>query len=62
MLAEWFLSTVVSFFKGKVDVRNCSCYRAVKHLELGMMVVEMLLEKRLPRILTVHRNAIWLYA
>ena len=30
---ELALSIVVPIFKGKVDIRNCSCYRAEKHLE-----------------------------
>ena len=39
--------------KGKGGIRNCSFYRAVKFLEHGMKVVEMVLEKRLRRIVTV---------
>ena len=46
---EWALSIVVPIFKGKGDIRNCSCYRAVKFLEHGMKVVEMVLEKRFNR-------------
>ena len=53
MPAEWALSIAVGMFKGKGDIRNCSYYRAVKHLEHGMMVVEMLLEKWLCRIVSV---------
>ena len=37
---EWALSIVVPIFKGKGDIRNCSCYRAVKLLEYGVKVVE----------------------
>ena len=33
------------FFKGKGDIQDCGCYRAVKLHEHGMMVVEWLLEK-----------------
>ena len=33
MPVEWALSIVVPVFKGKGDIRNCSCYRAVKLLE-----------------------------
>ena len=50
--AEWDLSIVVPFFKGKGDIRNCSCYRAVKHLEHGMKVVERVLKKRHSRIVS----------
>ena len=42
---EWALSIMVSIFKGKGDIMNCSCYRAVKLLEHGMKVVESISEK-----------------
>ena len=58
MQAEWTLSIVVPIFKGKGDIRNCSCYRAVKLLEHGMKVVEMVLEKRLCRIVSVDEMQI----
>ena len=45
MPVEWALSIVVQIFNGKGDIRNCSCYRAVKLLENGMTVVERALEK-----------------
>ena len=44
---------MVSIFKGKGDIRNCSCYGAVELLEHGMKVVERVLEKRLCRIVSV---------
>ena len=53
MPAELALSIVVAIFKGKADIWNCSCYRAVRHLKNGMKVVEMVLEKRIHRIVTV---------
>ena len=53
MPVEWALSVVVPILKGKGDIRNCSCYRAVKLLEHGMKVVERVLEKRLRRIVSV---------
>ena len=31
--------------KGKGDIRNCSCYRAVKLLQYAMKVVERVYEK-----------------
>ena len=43
-----------SGFKGKGDIRNCSCYGAVKFLEHGLKVVEGVLEKRLCRIVNVN--------
>ena len=46
MPAEWTLSIVVSVIMRKGDIRNCSCYRAVKLLEHGMKVVERVLEKK----------------
>ena len=54
MLVEWALSIVVPIFKGKGDIRNCSCYGDVKLLEHGMKVMERLLEKRLHIIVTVE--------
>ena len=48
------LSIVVQILKGKGDIRNCSCYRAVRILERGMKVVERVLDKRLHRIVTVN--------
>ena len=39
MPVEWALSIVVPIFKGRGDIRNCSCYRAVKLNELGMKVL-----------------------
>ena len=51
--AEWAPCIVVPIFKGKGDIRNCSCYRAVKLLEHSMKVVERVLEKRLCRIVSV---------
>ena len=50
---ECDLSIVVRIFKGKVDIRNCSCYRAEKRLEHGMKVVERAMEKRHRRIVSV---------
>ena len=45
--AEWALSIVVPIFKWKGDIRNCSCYRAVKLLDHGMKVVDRVFDKRL---------------
>ena len=47
MPVEWDLSIVVPIFKGKGDIRNCSCNRAVKLLEYGTKVVERVLENGL---------------
>ena len=60
MPAEWDLSIVFPISKGKVDIRNCSCYVVVKLFEHGMKVVERVLEKRLCRIVSV--GVVWLYA
>ena len=35
---ELALSIVIPIFKAKGDIRNCSCYRAMKLLEHGMKV------------------------
>ena len=45
MPVEWTLSMVVPIFKGKGDIRNCSCYRTVKLLEHGMKMVERVFKK-----------------
>ena len=45
MPGEWTLSIVVPIFKGKRDITNCNCHRAVKLLEHSMKVVERVLEK-----------------
>ena len=53
MPVEWALSIMVPIFKGKGDIRNCICNRAVKLLEHSMKVMERVLEKRLRRIVSV---------
>ena len=53
MPVEWAISIVVQIFKGKGDIRNCSCYGALKFHEDGMKVVERVLEIRLCRIVHV---------
>ena len=45
MPAEWALGIVVPIFKGKGDIRNCSCNTAVKLLEHDMKVVESVFDK-----------------
>ena len=47
------LRIVVQIFMAKDDIRNCSCYRTVKRLELGMHVVEGVIKKMARRIVTV---------
>ena len=54
MPVEWALSMVFPIFNGKGDIWNCSCHRAVKLLEHGMIVVKKVLEKRLRRIVSVY--------
>ena len=43
---------MVSIFKGKGDIRNCSCYGAVRLLENRMKVMEISLEKWLCRVVS----------
>ena len=50
--AQRALSIEVPIFKGKGDIRNCSCHRAVKFLEHGLKV----LENRLSRIVSVDQR------
>ena len=47
MTVELAPSIVVPVLKGKGDIMNCSCYRAMKLHENGMKVVERVLEKDL---------------
>ena len=47
MPAEWALSIVVPIFKWKGDIRKCSCYGTVKHIESGIKVVERVPKKNL---------------
>ena len=53
MPAEWALGIVVPIFKGKSDIRNCSCYRAVKLLKHDMKMAERVLEKIICRTVSV---------
>ena len=46
MLKDWKTSVMVPIYKGKGDVMNCSAYREVKLLELGMKIVKRVLKKR----------------
>ena len=55
MPVEWALSIVVPIFKGKDDIRNCSSYGAVKLLEHGMNVTELVLEKMRRRIVSLDK-------
>ena len=43
---------MAAILKRKDDIRNCSCYAAVKLLEHYMKVVERVLEERLCKIVT----------
>ena len=53
MPVEFAPSLVVQIFKGKGDIKRCSCYCAIELLEHGMKVVERVLEKRVNRTVTV---------
>ena len=43
MPVEWALSIVVPIIKVKGDIRNCSCYIAVKLHEHGVKMVDRVL-------------------
>ena len=45
MPVEWALGIVFPIFKGKFDIRNCSCYGAVRFIEHDVKVVERVIEK-----------------
>ena len=53
MPVEWKLTIAVPIIKGMGDIKNCSCYIAVKLLEHGMKMVEKVQEERLCRIVSV---------
>ena len=53
MPVEWVLSVAVPIFKGKGDIGNRSCHRAVKLLGHGVKVVDRVLVKWLCRIVSV---------
>ena len=44
---------MVPIFKGKGDIGNCSCYRAVKLFEHGMKVVKRVLDNWLHTVVSV---------
>ena len=52
MPVELALNIGVPIFNGKGDIRNCSCYGAMRRLEHGTMVFERVLEKSLCRIVS----------
>ena len=54
--AGWALSIMVPIFKGKGDIRNCSCQRAVNLLELEIKVMTNVSEKRRHIIVTVNET------
>ena len=47
MPIEWALRIVVPILNGKGDIRNCSCYGAMKLLRHGLKVLERVLTKAL---------------
>ena len=51
---EWQTSVLVSIFKGKGDVRNCSTYREVKLLEHAMKIVERVLQIWIREIVNIN--------
>ena len=55
MLHDWRMSTAVPSYKKKGSVMDCASYRGVKLLEHGIKVVEMLLKKRLRRLMKVDQ-------
>ena len=55
MPLQWRESVLVPIYKGKGDVMECSAYRGIKLLELGMKVVERVLEMRLRKSVEISR-------
>ena len=55
MPVQLALCIAVSIVKDKGNITNCCCHRAVKLLEHGEMLVEMVLEKRFCRIVTFYK-------
>ena len=60
MQVELAQRIVIHIFKGNGDIGNCCCFGAVKLLEHGMKVVDMVLKKALWNS-DCKRNVIWLY-
>ena len=61
MPIEWALSIVLPIFKGKGEIKNFSCYRAMKFLEHGMKVVKRVLEKSFVLLCLVMKCKLALY-
>ena len=61
MSADWVLSIVVQILRGRGDIRNCICCRAVKLLEHGMKVVERVLVKSFMESTQLIKNKLALY-
>ena len=53
---EWALCIVIPIIKGKGDIRQCNCNRAVNLLEHKIKLVKRVLEKWLRRIVTVDEK------
>ena len=53
MPVSWAPRIVVPIIKSEVEIKKCSCYRAVTITEHGMKMAERVLEKRLCRIVSV---------
>ena len=47
MPEDWNTNVMVSIYKGKGDLTNCTAYRIVKLLKHGMKIIERVLEKRI---------------
>ena len=54
MLAELVLFIVVPIFNWKCGKRNCICFKAMKHIEHGMKVLETELDKWVHRKVTIN--------
>ena len=56
MPESWKRSMVVSLYKGKGNVLECSNYHTIKLLEHGMKVVERMFDKRLRKMVEIREE------
>ncbi|XP_070016044.1 uncharacterized protein [Nicotiana sylvestris] len=53
---EWRWSTMVSVYKNKWDIQNCSNYRGIKLLSHTMKVWERVVEGRIRSVMSISKN------
>ena len=54
ILQEWKKSQLVPIYKEKGDPMDCKNYRGIKLLEVGLKILEKVLDRRLREIIQIH--------